>query len=236
MDVVSRLALVSLVLALVLDSACVAAGALPPSRTDVGTTVIAGDGEMSSGFRVATGAHLASASVRRDFPVDVGAGYVYERLARSHGSPTSRETREMAAGDGSIATPTDVVDAGPRNVHGGYLEVAYTISRSHSHRSWLGARGELLIEDGLAENSRSTGLYARVAWELFAPSPSVFGGSTSGTAGGVGVAHGTAGLGLFVEAGAQRSEEDRSAFVATAGVSVRMPFLAGFFFDLCPRC
>ena len=37
---------------------------------------------MQSGLRFSTGAHLASGTMRRDFPVDVGAGYVYERLAR----------------------------------------------------------------------------------------------------------------------------------------------------------
>ncbi len=32
-----------------------------------------------------------------------------------------------------------------RDLHGGYLDFAYTISRGSGHRSWLGARGELLF-------------------------------------------------------------------------------------------
>ena len=71
------------------------AGALPPSRTDFGTTVISGEGEMQSGFRFSTGAHLASGTTRRDFPVDVGAGYVYERLAR----PPASAQRDMSLAD-----------------------------------------------------------------------------------------------------------------------------------------
>ncbi len=206
------------------------AGALPPSRTDIGTTIIAAEGEMSSGFRFSTGAHLASGVTRRDFPVDVGAGYVYERLARS---PESSESRDLSAGDRMGETRAA---AGTDDLHGGYLDVAYTISRGRGHRSWLGARGELLMRNGLDEDSRVAGAYARVAWELFKPSHGLFGGFSDGFNGGVGVSSGSAGLGLFLEAGAQRGEDDQSAFVATAGLSVRLPFLAGVFFDLCPRC
>ena len=225
---VTRSVLVSL--GLFLGTGCAVAGALPPSRTDIGTTVIAGDGEMSSGFRFSTGAHLASGVKRRDFPVDVGAGYVYERLARSPGSAN----REMSEGARPRKEP--VAADGADDLHGGYLDVAYTISRDRGHRSWLGARGELLMQSGLDENSRVAGAYARVAWEIFKPSEGAFGGFSDGFGGGVGVSSGSAGLGLFLEAGAQRGEDDHSAFVATAGLCVRMPFLAGVFFDLCPRC
>lgn len=218
-------------LALVLQTGCLMAGALPPSRTDIGTTVIAGDGQMHSGLRFSTGAHLASGTTRADFPVDVGAGYVYERLAR----PPATADRDPAANGLSSAPMTDLDDA--RDLHGGYLDAAYTFSRGAGHRSWIGARGELLFRAAPDVDTRVAGVYARAAWELYKPGQGGFGGFTSrGFGGGVGVSHGTAGLGIFLEAGAQRGEGDQSAFVATAGLSVRLPFLAGLFFDLCPKC
>jgi hypothetical protein len=216
---------------LILQTGCLVAGALPPSRTDIGTTVIAGDGEMESGIRFSTGAHLASGTTRVDFPVDIGAGYVYERLAR----PPASAVRDGAASHVSSAPMTDLDDA--RDLHGGYLDAAYTFSRGAGHRSWIGARGELLFRAAPDVDTRVAGVYARAAWELYKPGEGGFGGFTSrGVGGGVGVSHGTAGLGLFLEAGARRGEGDESAFVATAGLSVRLPFLAGLFFDLCPKC
>ena len=114
---------------------------------------------------------------------------------------------------------TDLDDA--RDLHGGYLDVAYTLSRGHGHRSWIGARGELLFRGAPDVDSRVAGVYARAAWELFKPSEGLFGGFTSrGFGGGAGVSRGTSALGLFIEAGAQRGENDESAFVATAGLSV----------------
>ena len=226
---VSRSALVALAL---LGSGC-AAGALPPSRTDVGSTMIAGSGHMASGLRLTTGAHLASGTVNRDIPLDVGAGYVYERMGHptTSGPAASQSLALTGAGSTGRSKPLDDhVDA-----HGAYLEVAHVIGRSQAHRSWLGARGEVLLRQSPEGRRPAAGAYARAAWELFAPRQGA-GGFTSECGGGAGVAYGSLGLGLFVESGAQWTEDLGTAFVATAGLSVRLPFLAGFAFDLCPRC
>jgi hypothetical protein len=186
--------------------------------------MIAQDGRMVSGFRVSTGAHLASGFKRRDIPFDVGAGYVFERID----ADVAPEELAMSANGGE--TPTDHVDA-----HGAYVEAAHVLSRGSAHRSWLGARGEVLTRETADGRRVSAGAHARLAWELFGPSE---GGGTFTTrcGGGAGFAYGSAGIGLFVESGAQWIEEEETAFVATAGLTLRLPLIGGFAFDLCPRC
>jgi hypothetical protein len=226
-----RLALIALALAPSLTAGCVA-GALPPSRTDVGELAIAGGGRLASGLRVATGAHWASGAMSRDTSLDVGGGYVYQRIAADDLGPP-----DLAAGAAtSVRGPVDGEMRPARYVewHGGYLEVAHTIERSGAHRSWLGARGELLLQAPDARRA-TVGGYARAAWELFSPREGA-GVFAEGCGGGAGVAHGTLGLGVYVESGAQWSEDQGTAFVATAGLSLRLPFVAGFAFDLCPHC
>src|SRR5688500_18515944 len=99
------------------------AGVVPPSRTEIGSTVIADGASPTTGFRFATGAHLASGQTRRDAKIDVGAGYVFERI----GAPVSPEV------DGgthyAAAEPIDHVDA-----HGAYVDVAHALESGHSHR------------------------------------------------------------------------------------------------------
>ncbi len=228
----SRIALVAFTLSV--HAGCVA-GVLPPSRTEIGSTVIAAGGEMSSGYRFATGAHLASGTTRRDVSFDVGAGYVFERVGRSplSGSPAGSTSLALSApGAESIAPaePADHVDA-----HGGYLEVARTLARGSGHRTWLGVRGEVLVREGPDGRRASTGVYARAAWEMFSPSAGA-GGFSSSCGGGAGVTYGSSALGVFIEGGTQRTVDDEAAFVATAGLTLRLPFVAGFAFDVCPSC
>ena len=227
---VIRTAHLALLAALAIDTGC-AAGVLPPSRTDVGTTVIAGSGQIESGLRFSTGAHLASGSIRRDAPLDIGAGYVFQRVARS---PVSSEARALAsAGAGPVEDAGDADDHA--DAQGAYVEFAHTIDRGSGHRSWMGARGEILARDAADGVHTSAGAYARLAWELFTPSRGA-GVYAEGCGAGAGFAYGTAGLGLFVEAGTQFTEGERAAFVATAGLSLRLPLVGGFAFNLCPHC
>jgi len=216
-----------------LTAGCVA-GALPPSKTDVGELAIAGGGRLASGLRVATGVHWASGSMRRDTSFDVGGGYIYQRIAADDaaagGSAASERDGERAGG----LISEDMRPAEYVEWHGGYLEVAHTIDRGGAHRSWLGARGELMLQAPDARRA-TVGAYARAAWELFSPHEGV-GAFADGCVGGAGVAHGTLGLGVYVESGAQWSEDQGTALVATAGLSIRLPFVAGFVFDLCPGC
>lgn len=107
------------------------------------------------------------------------------------------------------------------------MEVARPLRRRGIHRVWLSARGELLMRD----RTVAPGLYARATWEVFAPVHD--GGPYESKSGvGVGVAHGSLGLGLFIEAGPQRTEDGRTTFAATTGLSLRLPFLAALGFDL----
>lgn len=227
--------LVALPAMILVQAGCVA-GVLPPSRTDVGGTVIANGGRVASGLRVATGAHVASASLTHDTSFDVGAGYVYERI----GDELSAGAAPQGPGLGLSSAPgAGMIDpAAPHpfmEAHGGYFDVGHTLERGRSHRSWLGARGEVLARKTPDGTRAAAGAYGRAAWELYSPHEGV-GASAEGCAVGAGYARGTVGLGLYVEAGAQWSEDQETALVATAGLTVRLPLLAGFVVSFCPGC
>ena len=204
------------------------AGILPPSRTEVGTQTLIGGGPSESGVRVATGAHLASGLTSRDGRLDVGAGFVYERLASP--APAGSQERALGAAPMQGETPPAINDA-----RGGYVEVAGAVQRGRAHRTWVGARSEVLRQAG-PDGSRALGTtVARVAWEVYSPAHAVGGGSDSSGAFGAGLAHGAVGLGLFVESGVRYGEGDEPAFIAIGGVSLRLPWLAGFVFDPTPK-
>lgn len=206
------------------------AGVIPPSRTDVATTVIADRGQVTSGLRFSTGAHLASGVLRRDFPVDVGVGYVYERFesAPSPEAVAMRQTEPPTSGDAGARRIDDA--------HGGYLEASHVVDRGQAHRTWLGVRGEVLGRQTDDGRRAEVGGYARLAWEIYASGEGA-GSWSDRCGGGAGFSHGTSALGLFVESGAQWvGDEEGAAFVAMAGLSVRLPLFGGFVFNLCPKC
>lgn len=118
-------------------AAALAAGclALPPSRTEVSAVAHGG----GSGLRVSTGGHAASLPARLDMPVDLGAGYVYERV-----------------GD----------DDAPAQ-HGSYLELGAQVWRRGRHRAFAAARVDVFWNDvGDAGTTRAIG--ARVGIESVA--------------------------------------------------------------------
>lgn len=193
------------------------AGVVPPSRTEVGSTVIADGNNPTTGFRFATGAHLASGQTRRNAKWDVGAGYVFERL----GAPPAAEMDAPAYHD-SGADSSDHIDA-----HGGYVDVAHALESSHSHRSWLGMRGETLVQSAPDGRRLVNGAYARFAWELYGTGQGA--GATSDNKGmGVGFAYGSWALGLYAESGYRFVEHEQPAFVAMGGLSLRLPVFGGF--------
>lgn len=210
-----------------LAAAGCAAGVLPPSRSEVATTVIAGAGRPEHGVRFATGAHLASGQTARDARFDLGAGFIYERLAAP---PPGSEARALGGEPMSAGDEPPATDA-----RGSYLEVAGAIQRGPFHRTWIGARTELLRQESAAGKRAIGATVARLAWEAHAPVRAV--GSSSGSDGtfGAGFAYGAVGLGLFVESGVRYAEGERPAFVALGGVSLRMPWLGGFVIDPTPR-
>jgi hypothetical protein len=192
------------------------AGVVPPSRTEIGSTVIADGANPTTGLRFATGAHLASGQTRRDAKLDVGVGYVYERV----GAPVAAE---MDTG-GYHVEP----EAAPLCAHGGYVEVARALESSYTHRSWIAARGEMLSQ-GTVDGGRRmvNGAYARLAWEVYSTGAAAGGGSDPKVVS-AGFAYGAVALGLYVESGYRAVEGERAAFVATGGLSLRLPVFGGF--------
>jgi hypothetical protein len=215
-----RPAFLLLIVFAIAGSAC-AAGALPPSRTDVGTMVAKPTGEIQTGFRVSTGAHWASATHDKLVDYDVGAGYVYERSEASGGDITDKHTSGDAPDTSNVA-------------HGGYLSLERVLSRSlrNKQRTWLGMRVEYL--DGKDDSKSSISALARINWEVFGHVEGA-GASDTNCGGAFGIGYGTAAVGFYGEAGARRSLEGDASFVATLGLSIRLPFLAGVVFDLCPN-
>jgi hypothetical protein len=204
------------------------AGILPPSRTEVGTQSLIGGSASDSGVRFTTGAHLASGQTRRDGRLDVGAGFVYERLASP--PPAASEDRALGAAPMEGEVPPAINDA-----RGGYIEVSGAVQRGRAHRTWVGARSEVLRQAGPDGNRALGTTVARLAWEVYAPVKAVGAGSDSSGAFGAGLAHGAAGLGLFVESGVRYGEGEEPAFIAIGGVSLRLPWLAGFVIDPTPK-
>ncbi|MCP4449076.1 MAG: hypothetical protein GY811_27635 [Myxococcales bacterium] len=194
------------------------AGALPPSRSDIGTTMVLPRGEMQTGIRMSAGAHLASATLNEKQDYDVGVGYVYERVEES-----GRDiTQKMSAPPG-----------GPRTSYGAYISAAKILSNNlrENHRTWLGVRAEFLNTADI-DGGDSVSLLARGTWEIFGAGEGG-GGFSDPCGGGAGYAYGTSAIGLYLEAGARRSLENEASFAATAGLSVRLPSLIGFVYNLC---
>lgn len=204
------------------------AGVVPPSQTEVGTTVIADGGRPQNGIRFATGAHLASGQTAPDRNLDIGVGVVYERLAAP---PAGGEARALGA-----AAPMEVEAPAFIDAKGSYIDVAGVLQRAAWYRTWIGARSELMTQVGLDGERRAIGAtYARVAWEAYAPVKATGSGSDSSGAFGAGFAYGAFALGLFLESGIRYAEGEKPAFVAIGGMSLRMPWLGGFVFDPTPK-
>ena len=204
------------------------AGICPPSRSEIGTTVIAGGGRPESGLRFASGVHLASGQTSRERRFDIGAGVVYERLAAP--PPAASEERALGAAPAPDGERVESIEA-----RGSYVDVAAVVQRGPWHRSWLGARSEVMRQEG-PDGSRAVGAtYARVAWETYTPARAMGGFSDRSGAFGAGFAYGAFAIGLFLESGVRYAEGEKPAFVAIGGMSVRMPWLGGFVIDPTPK-
>ena len=207
-----------LLLALVLNlGAC--AGVLPPSRTDVGTVLAKPNGEMLTGVRFSSGVQSASAIASQDTEYDLGVGYVYERLESSGSDITSKHVEGQGARD--------------QVSHGTYVSIDRVLSRNKQYhqRTWLGMRGEYM-RSRHGDGGDMLSLLARLNWEVHGKA--VGAGAEATNCGFISaMSYGTIGLGFFAEAGARRSFEGEATFVASLGLSLRLPFLAGMGFGLC---
>ncbi len=182
-------------------------------------------GEVQTGFRVSTGAHWASASSDKLDDYDIGAGYVYERSEASEASADNMDTKHRPANKPETAEVSQ----------GAYVSVERVLSRSNrdNQRTWLGMRAEYL--QGSGENMESSiSALARINWEINTHVEGA-GAADSNCGGALGFAYGKAGVGFYAEAGARRTLEGAASLVATMGLSMRLPFLGGVAFDLCPN-
>ena len=201
-----------------LSQGCVAAGALPPTRSEVSTIAAAGAEGMQPGIRLATGAHIASGARSRTFSTDVGLGYVYERL---EASTARNEMMGPRPAGQTRATPSTSAHHGP------YVTVARRIAGRGSGRAWLGARGELLFTTHEDDWRPGLGATVRLDWEVFAPAEGIAADSDHRGFAVAGV-YGAIATGVFAEAGYRRFPDGDKAFIAIAGVSLRLPLIAGF--------
>jgi len=124
----------------------------------------------------------------------------------------------------------DFLDHGP-NAGGGYVDAALFTdkNKTSSTRTALGMRGELRYQAG----QYGAGAKLRVDHELFAAVDDSFSeDDRCGVA--VGSHHGNAGVGVYVEAG-RVWQADGTAWLATAGVTLRMPGIMGVWIGI-PGC
>lgn len=172
--------------------------AIPPLKGELGAST---HSRRPTAVRVAGGAHLASATLRRDQPFDVGAGVFYE--SAEGGSETK----------------------------GGYADAAWFIDRGARTRTSLGLRGELRYD---AMGRAGGGAKLRIDHEIFGPTTAGYSASDSCSAI-FGSAYGSGAAGIYVEAGQAWLPGNETAFVATAGVTLRMPMTAGVLIGI-PGC
>ncbi len=149
-------------------------------------------------FHAGGGAHLASGVRDRDQAFDIGVGGFVE------------------SNDLGVQTTA------------GYADAAVFLDRSGGARTSIGLRGELRYTspEPMAPRARLFGAKLRVERELFKGAHTNYGfKDRCGAIGGA--VHGTGGIGVFAEAGSVMLPDQRSAFTATAGLTLRVPSTAG---------
>lgn len=204
---------INLAILVLLHTGCIAAAALPPSRTDLSPMMVARHGRVDHGSRLSSGVHWASATVSEDVAMDIGAGAIYERGQAAASESRSAELVTKAAEP--VPAPTQRV--------GAYVEVSTRLHAQGQSRTWVGGRGELLYDsDG---RLAAMGFSGRLSWEMFAPGAGA-GGFSDPKAFLVYAAYGTFAIGSHLDIGVQRDIDGQVAFLALAGVSLRLPALA----------
>jgi hypothetical protein len=122
-------------------------------------------------------------------------------------------------------------DADGTRAKGIYGDGAWFLARATHARVAAGVRGEALFSGA----RWGSGAYARLSAELFSAGGGAGQFHTDDNCSGVYRWRGVPATGLYVEAGAQHLADGREAFVTTAGVSLRVPALAGVLLVL-PGC
>jgi hypothetical protein len=156
-------------------------------------------------------------------------GNVFHFAAGLHTASAGEIVPHSDRFDAGIGVVLNAQQGGLRD-HGFYAGGDYFLRRREHTRIGLGARGEYLIDDGISGG----GLYGRLTLEAFNAGNG--GGSGQGNCSATSFAwRGAPGTALYAEAGGQMLPDGRTAFVSTAGLSIRLPAVAGLLF-MVPGC
>lgn len=180
---------------------------IPPAEVDVGVGAPLGaQATVGADTEILAGVHWASL-YWKPTPVDIGIGYV--------GS-----FRQVLPGYEPRATMPPAND-NELSLNGVYFDVAKTLQQHTYWRMWLAVRGELLAGSVNHNSFSALGGAVRIATELY-------GGKLGceGDHGGFAAVAGTFALGVYVEASHRELSPELGPNAVTAGVSVRVPFLA----------
>ena len=111
--------------------------------------------------------------------------------------------------------------------HGFYLEASRRLHASprSRHRSFVGGRVNFLFARPGDEIDTTVELAGRVSWEIFNKAHTLR-DSRSKCGWQVTVTHGVTAIGLFAETGYRHLSDGEGAWVATAGITARLPVVA----------
>lgn len=182
---------------------------VPPAELEVGAASPVGsaaDADVGTATEFRVGFHTASL-YWKPTRFDVGVGFV-------------ASTRE------SFIAPTSERTIGPEDhglsLKGAYVSGAYAIENHKHWRTWLGGRLEMLSGSNNGERVTTTGVAVRLATELY--SASVTGVADNHVAA---FFAGAWALGVYVEGLHRGIPGDLGEVDAAAGLTMRIPFIAG---------
>jgi len=167
-----------------------------PLQIDIGAAGANTSRGMAPGVGGAIGVHWASLSPTPT-DTDVGIG-VFGALLGAPADPSMTSTNDMVAYGGA------------------YLSMGHTLSQGNWWRTWASGRGEYVSSTAFGTDHKGFGGSVRLSAELFAS--------------GVGIEPrgifvGTYALGFYAEAGLRDVAPGLSDFQATAGLTIRTPFV-----------
>jgi hypothetical protein len=184
-----------------------------PARYDVSPVTMATSRSAVTGLHLAGALSWASVSPHPRNRIDVAVGYQVESYpAPAQAGATTQALSEGDTGTGDVATGDPDRIAGPF-LHGPFVELGYRLAGNDHARLWLAGRGELLGEQVGGSERAGMGGMLRLGSELFTTARDP-------------MAVGSLALGPYIELGARELPTGVHALVATAGLSLRLPFAA----------
>ena len=218
-------ALVALLVVAGGSAGCIASrngAAVFPARYDVAPVAMSRTDSGVAGFHMAGALSWASVSPNPANPIDIAVGYQLERyprpdtlaepagsMPRDAGATLSETEADGGTGHASVSAEGD----DGTSLHGPFIELGLRVAGNRHTRVWLSARGELLAQDVAGQTRSGLGAVLRLSGEVFA--------TTKGSN-----AVGSIALGPFIELGARELPSGKTAAVALAGVSLRLPLVA----------